>query len=89
VTRTALGVVEIVLHRSEDPSARHALELLLSLSARVLEVVLLVLYQAIIDAPVTGTHHNDSSKCHVQMVMSSKFTATQIGLPVESIAHYK
>jgi hypothetical protein len=51
-------VVEIVLPRIEDYRARHALNRLLSVEVLgVVEEVLLVLYQVVLGAPVTGTHH--------------------------------
>jgi hypothetical protein len=51
-------MVEIVLSRSDESRARHTLKRLLSVEVLgVVEAVLFVLYQVVVDALVTGTHH--------------------------------
>ena len=63
MTRTAFEVVEVVQSRSEDSRARHALELLLGVEVLgIVKAVLFVLYQVVVGAPVTGTHHKRLSR---------------------------
>jgi hypothetical protein len=63
VNRTAFEVVLIVLPRREDSRARHTIKRLLSVEVLgVVEAVLLVLYQVVVGAPVTGTHHKCLSR---------------------------